>query len=179
MTHPDIVSALEDLALIDHHVHGALRIELDREGLEEVMTESDRPRRAGTSNFDSQFGLAVRKFCAPILGLEEFASPEDYVAVRQALGAREVNTRFLRSARLGAMIIDTGFATSNLTDLAETAELSGVPTFEIVRLEAVAEQLAREGVSAEGFANGVRRVLDDARAAGAVGTKSSPLIATD
>ena len=98
MAHPDIVDALDDLALIDHHVHGTLRVELDREALEEVMTESDRPRRAGTTNFDSQFGLALRKFCAPLLGLAEFASPEDYVAARQGLGAREVNRRLL-SAR--------------------------------------------------------------------------------
>ena len=155
MAHPDIVDALSRLALIDHHVHGTLRVELDRAAFEDVMTESDRPRRAGTTNFDSQFGLAVRKYCAPLLDLEEFASPEAYVAARQALGAREVNARLLRRADLGAMIIDTGFATSELTDLAETAELSGAPTFEIVRLEAVAEQLVREGVSAEDFADAI------------------------
>ena len=117
MAHPDIVDALAQLPLVDHHVHGALRIELDREALENVMTESDRPRRAGTSNFDSQFGLAVRKFCAPVLDLEEFSTPEEYVARRLALGAREVNARLLCAAKLGALIIDTGFATSDLTDL--------------------------------------------------------------
>ena len=172
MAHPDIVDALDDLALIDHHVHGTLRVELDREALEEVMTESDRPRRAGTTNFDSQFGLALRKFCAPLLGLAEFASPEDYVAARQGLGAREVNRRLLSAARLGALVIDTGFAAGNLTDLAETAELSGAPTYEIVRLEAVAEDVMREGVASADFADRVRDRLEAARRGGAVGTKS-------
>jgi len=172
MTHPDIVDALEALPLIDHHVHGALRVDLDRAALEDVMTESDRPRRAGTTNFDSQFGLAVRKYCAPVLGLEEFASPEDYVGARLALGAREVNRRLLAGAHLGALLIDTGFATGDLTDVTQTSELSGAPTYEIVRLEAVGEQLAREGVGARDFAPGVRDILARARAGGAVGTKS-------
>jgi uncharacterized protein len=172
MAHPDIVDALEELALIDHHVHGTLRIELDREAFEDVMTESDRPRRAGTTNFDSQFGLALRKYCAPLLDLEEFASPEDYVTRRLALGAQEVNHRLLGAARLGALIIDTGFATGQLTDLAQTAELSGAPTYEIVRREAVAEELVRHDVASGDFAEAVRRRLAEAVAGGAVGTKS-------
>ncbi len=172
MTHPAIAEALNELALIDHHVHGTLRVELDREAFEDVMTESDRPRRTGTTNFDSQFGLSVRRFCAPVLGLEPHASPEDYVAQRLALGSTEVNRRLLSAARLGAMIIDTGFATSKLTDLVETAELSGAPTFEVVRLEAVAEALVRDDVDPANFADTLRRTLSDAVASGAVGFKS-------
>jgi len=172
MIHPAIAEALNELALIDHHVHGTLRVELSRDEFEDVMTESDRPRRAGTTNFDSQFGLAVRRFCAPVLGLDPHASPEDYVAQRLALGAKEVNRRLLSAAHLGAMIIDTGFATTKLTDLVETAELSGAPSFEIVRLEAVAEALVRDGVAATDFADALRRTLADAVADGAVGFKS-------
>ena len=172
MTHPAITEALNELALIDHHVHGTLRVELSREEFEDVITESDRPRRAGTTNFDSQFGLAVRRFCAPVIGLEPHASPDEYVAQRLSLGATEVNRRLLSAARLGAMIIDTGFATSKLTDLTETATLSGAPTFEIVRLEAVAEALVRDGVAATAFADALRTALANAVAGGAVGFKS-------
>ena len=172
MSHPAIVEALNELALIDHHVHGTLRVELTREEFEDVMTESDRPRRAGTTNFDSQFGLAVRRFCAPVLGLEPHATPEAYVAQRSHLGATEVNRRLLSAAGLGAMIIDTGFATTKLTDLVETATLSGAPTYEIVRLEAVAESLVHAGVTAAGFADAVRGALEQAVRGGAVGFKS-------
>jgi len=167
-----IGEAIATLELIDHHVHGTLRVELDREAFESVMTESDRPRRAGTTNFDSQFGLAVRRFCAPLLGLEAHATPEAYVEQRLALGAREVNRRLLQAAGLGAMIIDTGFATATLTDLAETAELSGSPTFEIVRLEAVAEAIAAREVSPAAFGDAVRLALSEAVRNGAVGFKS-------
>ncbi len=172
MTHPAIVEALDALALVDHHVHGTLSVPLDRDRFESVITESDRPRRAGTTNFDSQVGLAIRKFCAPVLGLEEFASPEDYVARRLELGPREVNARLLRAAGLGALIIDTGFATGDLANLDQMAELAGAPTFEIVRLEAVAEQVVREGAGGADFADAVRARLTLSAELGAVGTKS-------
>jgi hypothetical protein len=172
MINPTLAEAIDDLALVDHHVHGVLRVDLDRDEFEDVITESDRPRRSGTTNFDSQFGLAVRKYCSPLLGLEAFASPEHYVDQRAALGVAEVNRRLLRAAGLGAMIIDTGFAGSKVTDIRETAELSGVAAYEIVRLEAVAEQVVRDGSTAEGFADLVRGVLTDAKSRGAIGTKS-------
>ena len=92
-----IGEAIATLELIDHHVHGTLRVELDREAFESVMTESDRPRRAGTTNFDSQFGLAVRRFCAPLLGLEAHATPEAYVEQRLA----HLRDRAARSRRRG------------------------------------------------------------------------------
>lgn len=172
MTHPAIIEALDQLLLIDHHVHGTLRVELSREKFENVITESDRPRRIGTTNFDSQVGLAIRKFCAPELGLDEFAAPELYVARRLELGVEEVNARLLRAASLGALIIDTGFATGELANLEEMAALSNAPTYEIVRLEAVAEQLVRSEISAAEFANGVREELTSAVSRGIVGTKS-------
>lgn len=172
MTHPAIVEALDQLRLIDHHVHGTLRVDLDREGLESVITESDRPRRAGSTNFDSQVGLAIRRYCAPALDLAPFASAQAYVERRHELGASEVNARLLRAAHLGGLIIDTGFATGDLADLTEMADLAGAPTYEIVRLEAVAEQLVREGIAATDFADGVRACLAGAVARGVVGTKS-------
>ena len=167
-----VVDAIESLALLDHHVHGTLTTSVDREGLESIITESDRGRRRGTSNFDSQFGLAIRKWCAPVLGLEEFSSPDDYVARRQELGSQEVNERLLRAAHLGGLFIDTGFATGNLLGVHEMARAADAPTWEVVRLEAIAESVVRAGTTASTFANQVRAVLDQAMSAGAVGTKS-------
>ena len=43
----------------------------------------------GTTFFDSMLGLAVRRWCAPVLGLEPHASAEDYLTRRQQLGAGE------------------------------------------------------------------------------------------
>lgn len=171
MTSRALVAAIEELNLLDHHVHGTLSTPLDRDQLESVITESDRPRRALTSNFDSQLGLAIRRWCAPALGLEPFASPEAYVARRLELGPTAVNETLLRGARLGGLLIDTGFATGSLLDLDQMAAAASAPTWEIARLEAVAERLITTS-SASAFADDVRAALAAAVASGIKGTKS-------
>jgi hypothetical protein len=61
--------AVTALALVDHHVHQALGGVLSRAGFEHQITESDRRTPAGTTQFDSQVSFAVRRWCAPVLGL--------------------------------------------------------------------------------------------------------------
>ncbi|MEV4258043.1 amidohydrolase, partial [Spirillospora sp. NPDC049652] len=55
--------------LIDHHCHGVVRRDLDRAGFEALMTEADGPGPLGGTLFDSRVGLAVRRWCAPVLDL--------------------------------------------------------------------------------------------------------------
>src|SRR6516165_537977 len=57
--------AVAALTLVDHHVHQALGGGLSRDGFEGQITESDRLPPAGTTQFDSQLGFAVRRWCAP------------------------------------------------------------------------------------------------------------------
>ena len=47
------MTTAEPLALIDHHVHGAVTGALDRAGIESLLTEGPGPRPAGTSMFDT------------------------------------------------------------------------------------------------------------------------------
>ncbi|MGC8480463.1 MAG: amidohydrolase family protein [Acidimicrobiales bacterium] len=169
---PSIAEAIESLDLVDHHVHGALKIELDRASFEDVMTESDRAHRPGTSNFDSQVGFAIRRWCAPLLDLDVFADSSAYIERRLALGADEVNRRLLRAAHVGALLVDTGFAAGDLLDLDQMSEASGAPSYEVVRLESVAEDIARNGVSAKDFADTFRATLKERLSSGAVATKS-------
>jgi predicted TIM-barrel fold metal-dependent hydrolase len=49
-------------------------------------------------------------------------------------------------------VIDTGHRASIILDVPEMASLAGVPAHEIVRIEALAEEVARSGVDAAGFA---------------------------
>ena len=86
---------VEGLRLIDHHCHGVVKADLDLAGFERLISESYDPPPPGTSRFDSPLGLSVRRWCAPVLGLEPFASPEDYVARRADLGAEKVARSFL------------------------------------------------------------------------------------
>jgi hypothetical protein len=151
---------VESLRLIDHHCHGVVRADLDVAGFENLITESADPPPAGTSRFDGPLGLAVRRWCAPILGLEPFPSPEEYVARRAELGADAVASSFLKEAALGALLLDTGYRSQELHDLKAMGHLAGIPVHEVVRLEAVAEAVAASGVDAGSYANAYRETLE-------------------
>jgi len=142
----------QSLALIDHHVHGAVTGALDRRGVLALMTEGTAPPAAGTSMFDSQVGFGIRRWCAPLLDLEPSAPAEEYLQRRAELGPAEVNRRMLRAARVDAWLVDTGYQSDRIQDLAQVAAASGSAVHEIVRLEAVAEQVARSGPQASDFA---------------------------
>src|ERR1019366_5628025 len=89
-------SGVGALALVDHHVHPALTAETGTAEFEQLITESDRPLPAGLTQFDSQLGVAIRRWCAPVLDLAPFAAPAEYLARRSALGPGEVTRRLLR-----------------------------------------------------------------------------------
>jgi uncharacterized protein len=162
---------VDDLRLVDHHCHGLVKGDLDRAGFETLISESFHPAPEGTSHFDSPIGLAVRRWCGPVLGLDAFASPEDYVARRRELGAEEVARRFLRGAGLGALLIDTGYRSDEVHEPGAMEELSGAPAHRVVRLEAVAEAVAGTGVEATAYPSAFADALEEA-ARGAVGFKS-------
>jgi hypothetical protein len=104
----------DGVSLIDHHCHGVVAHDLDRPGFEALLGEGPH----GT--FDSSVGLAVRRWCAPVLDLPAHASADEYLTRRAELGWREVATRLLRGAGVAQWFLDTGFG-SGITDLAEVA----------------------------------------------------------
>ncbi len=157
--------------LVDHHGHGVVRVPLDRAGFERLVTESHHPAPADATFFDTQLGFAIRRWCAPVLDLEPHAAPEAYLARRAELGPDEVNRRFLRASGIGTFLVETGYRAEELLTPGELAAAAGATAYEVVRLEAVAERLAREGVGAAEFADRYAEAL--ARAgAGAVAFKS-------
>jgi hypothetical protein len=156
-----------DLPLVDHHCHGVIRRDVDRNGFEALLTEADH---TSVTLFDSQIGFAVRRWCPPALGLPAHAQPDEYLARRAELGAAEVNRRFLRAAGLAGVFVDTGFEPEPLLSPAEIGKLAGAEAREIIRLEQLAESIAA-GVSAAAFAGAFRAALAD-RARSAAGVKS-------
>lgn len=167
----DLAAAVDALALVDHHVHGATSRTVTRTELEGMLTESDRPVPGWMTQFDSQLGFAVRRWCAPLLDLPAHADPDGYVARRAELGPDEVNRRLLRASGIGHFLLDTGYRSDDVLDVAGMAGASGRPAHEVVRLEAVAEEVAASGVTATSFADAVAARLWEA-ASGAVGLKS-------
>jgi predicted TIM-barrel fold metal-dependent hydrolase len=161
----------DEVPLIDHHCHGLLRDAVDRTGFEEMLTEADTVSPLGTTLFDSLIGLAVRRWCAPVLDLPPHATPEDYLARRAELGPTEVNRRFLATTGTTDYLVDGGYRPELLTTSAELGVLAGARAHDIVRLELMAEDVARAGTSPAAFADDCAAELAR-RATTAVGCKS-------
>ena len=146
---------VETLPLVDHHCHGVVRRDLDRAAFEALLTEADAPGPLGGTLFDSHIGFALRRWCAPVLDLPPHAAPEEYLARRAELGSAEVTGRFLAAAGLAAVCVDTGYTPEPLLSPAELGAAAGVPAYEVVRLERVAEEVVHAGCTAAGFADAV------------------------
>lgn len=162
---------LEQLALVDHHVHGTWTQDGDAVRLAKAFNEADTADRVDpAAAWDTQLGFAVRRWCAPLLDLEPHAAPEAYLARRAELGETEVARRLIRPTNVAEWLVDTGWS-QGLTTPAGLAELGGGTAREIVRLETLAEELlptlADPGDWAEAFAARV-----DEAATTAVGLKS-------
>ena len=67
--------------LVDHHCHGILTADLDREAFEGLMNEAVRAAPLGTTLFDSSLGWAIRRHCAPLLDLEPRAQRPDLAVI--------------------------------------------------------------------------------------------------
>ena len=164
--------AVATLALVDHHVHQALGSDVPPAAFEQQITESDRPAPPGTTQFDSQLGFAIRRWCAPALGLEPSVPAGEYLARRAELGPHRATELLLRAAGFACLLIDTGYVLDTMLSLPEMAAAAGAQAGEIVRLEQVAEQVIAAGDgTAAGFAARYRDALWD-RTSHALGTKS-------
>src|SRR5215471_3638346 len=148
---------VDALPLIDHHVHGALRAAPDRAGLEGMLNEGyPGTPPAWMTPFDSQLGFAIRRWCAPLLGVGAGAEADVYWAARAALGEAEVNRRLLPAAGVSDWLVDTGYASDVVLRPVEMAQISGrAAGHEVVRLETIAERLAE----ATGDAVGVKSIV--------------------
>jgi hypothetical protein len=129
------------LRLVDHHCHSVIGGALDATGVGALLTEGPAPA-PGADPFDSAVGLAVRRECAPLLGLPVHAPAADYLSRRAELGPAEVTRRLLAASGTEELLVDHGFRGDDLLEPAELAVAAGAPVREVVRLEAVAEAVA-------------------------------------
>jgi predicted TIM-barrel fold metal-dependent hydrolase len=171
MSASPVQQMLAALQLVDHHCHGVVTADLDREGFESLITEGGT--WPGISPFDSPVGVAVRRHCAPLLDLPRHAPPEEYLARRAQLGRHEADRRFLTAAGMDVFCVDTGFAPGRLTTPRELAGVVGGAAYEVVRLESVAEAAAAQGVEPDAYSDVFRAAAQDAvRRPGVVAVKS-------
>jgi predicted TIM-barrel fold metal-dependent hydrolase len=143
-----VAEELAELPLVDQHCHPVVLEPLDRDRFELLLTEARDRGPAGTSEFDSHVGLAVRRWCAPVLGLQPHADPDDYLARRAEIGPRKSARALLRACGVSDLLVDTGLEAPGLCEPAELADLSSARVRVVTRVEAVAEELAAAGVGA-------------------------------
>ena len=140
-------------AMIDHHCHAVVSRDLAPDEFEDMISESFAPAPLGTSHWDKPVGLAIRRWCAPVLDLPKFTAGSDYVARRLELGAEEVNRRFLRQSGITSYVVDTGNRPGILCSYDELGEAADAPSYEVVRMESVAEEVMRRGCEANAYAD--------------------------
>lgn len=153
----DLRDQVAALPLVDHHVHSTWAGPVDGDRASDLIRESGRPLGAGLDAFDSPIGFAIRRHCAPFLGLEPHAAPGDYLARRAEHSAEELSRIFLGASTVDTWLVDTGFRGNDLLDLDTFTRVAPGQVHEIIRLESVLEDVARESTPTT--------LVDDVRAA--------------
>ncbi|MFI1201427.1 amidohydrolase [Streptomyces sp. BHT-5-2] len=139
--------------LIDQYSHGAVHGELGLGSFEAHLAAAvgaQGPAPAGTSHFDTRTGLALRRWCPPLLGLEPHCPPVRYLARRREIGAFRAGRKLLRGTGIGTFLVEAG-APGVLTSAPELAAAAQGRAHEVVRLEPLAEQVADTSGSVDSF----------------------------
>lgn len=155
-----LAERLRTLRLVDHHVHGAFTSAGDRAGFEASLNEgSTGPVPSFMSGFDLPVGVAVRRWCAPLLGLPPLASADAYWEARSATSYDELCAVFLQAAGVERWVVDTGLRPDLVTTPERLTELSGAPCSRVLRLEALMETV----IVADDVPGAFRAGMDEAR----------------
>lgn len=120
--------------LVDHHVHGWFTEPGDRAAFEEALNEGSTG--PVTSGFDLPLGVAVRRWCAPLLGLRALAPADEYWEARSSTPYDQVVRTFLDAAAVEHWVVDAGLTPELVT--------GPEPRSEVVRLELLMEQVLGE-----------------------------------
>ncbi len=100
--------------LVDQYSHGVLHGELGLGAFERHLAAASGVRGGGFgrgfggSFFDSRVGLAVRRWCPPILGLDPHVPAVRYLARRRELGAYAAGRALLRATGIRVLLVGTG-----------------------------------------------------------------------
>ena len=168
----EIIEYVDQLPLLDHHVHGVFKSDPTVEQFANMITESDRQPKSLELAMNSQVGFATRKWCSPLIDLPAHADPQAYFDRRMQLGAEEVNRRMLKASGITYSLIETGYRGDEIHGPAAMAQLSESRVDEIIRLETTAEKMLDAGATtAESFIADFAETLRVATV-GAVGLKS-------
>ncbi|WP_063766255.1 amidohydrolase family protein [Streptosporangium amethystogenes] len=168
---PDAVREALLAPLVDQNCHGVRRDDLTRARFETLLSDAGTPAPPGTTHFDTPVGTAVRRWCAPVLGLAPHVPPAVYLARRAELGATEVNRRLLGAAGIATFLFDGDLGGPEVLPPAEMGHAGGAGTARVVHIERAEEEVARAAVSGVSYISALAQSLA-ARAVRAVALKS-------
>jgi len=127
----ELLTHLDEVRLVDHHVHGWFTEPGDRAAFDQALNEG--ATGPVTSGFDLPVGVAVRRWCAPLLGLPPLASADAYWEARSATPYDELVRTFVTAAGVDHWVVDTGLTPDLLTQ--------PDPRSEVLRLELLMAQV--------------------------------------
>jgi predicted TIM-barrel fold metal-dependent hydrolase len=130
----ELLTHLDEVRLVDHHVHGWFTAPGDRAAFEQALNEG--ATGPVTSGFDLPVGVAVRRWCAPLLGLATLASADEYWEARAATPYEQLVRTFVGAAGVDHWVVDTGLTPDLVTD--------PEPRSEVLRLELLMAQVLGE-----------------------------------
>ncbi len=169
---PAVNELLATIRLVDHHTHSIVGGDVSATSYAFMLSESDRPAATELAGLDTQVGFAIRRWCAPLLGIPASLPAPAFLERRLGLSNQAAAALLLPAAGFERLVVETGYRGQELVTVDELGRLGQTLVSTVVRLETVAEQLALARPSAAGFADAFRTALDEAFAVGAVGTKS-------
>jgi hypothetical protein len=169
--HPGVNELLAEARFLDHHVHTILAGRLPAHRLLEILSESNRPQAAHRAGMETQLGVALRRWCAPFLGLPAGVPSGVYLAQRANLDNGEVAARLLPAAGLAGLLVDTGYPLADVVPLEQLAVLAGAPVRAVLRLEELAERVIARVDRAEAFPAAFQEALAE-EGQRAIGVKS-------
>jgi hypothetical protein len=163
---------LADVAVVDNHCH-AVEASQDAGAADwpAYFTESPDPemraRDAGTTVFYRRLIRAMADFHGVA------AETGAVLEARARLGVDELVARLFADARIGGVVVDTGYPAPEAAMAGDAFDrVSGAGRVSLLRLELLFQQLVAENDTWSALVDAVRRTLADVRGTGFAGFKS-------
>jgi hypothetical protein len=168
---------LSDVRVVDNHCHSVERSQhRDVESWRSYFTESPDAHTRAVDVASTACYQRLMNAMAAFHGIEgrDAAATEDAVlAARSAVGLSELTGRLLTDARIGALVVDTGFPAPALAlSVPELAAVGGCRAVSLLRLEPAFEALIGLSETYDELVDLTRDAVTDVRAAGWSGFKS-------
>ncbi|MFB4195318.1 amidohydrolase [Streptomyces carpaticus] len=155
--------------LVDQHGHGVLHGDLGLGTFERHLSAALGGPAGTGSAYDTTTGLALRRWCPPLLGLPPHCTAVRYLARRRELGAYAASRALLRGSGIHTYLVDPSIPGADtdgteepVTGIGELASAAGTRAHELAALDAVADEAADRGGGVRTFAQDIAQALHGA-----------------